>query len=54
MLGIDQPKVSALVSGKLSGFPTERLLRFLNLLGNDVEICVITKPNSDFQAQTTV
>ena len=54
ILGIDQPKVSTLLSGKLSGFSTERLLRFLNLLGNDVEIRVITKPNSDFKAQTTV
>ena len=36
ILGIDQPKVSALLSGKLSGFSTEYLLRFLNLLGNDV------------------
>ncbi len=54
ILGIDQPKVSALLSGKLSGFSTERLLRFLNLLGNDVEICVKMKPNSDFKAQTRV
>lgn len=54
ILGIDQPKVSALLSGKLSGFSTERLLRFLNLLGNDVEIRVKMKPNSDFKAQTTV
>ncbi len=54
ILGIDQPKVSALLSGKLSGFSTERLLRFLNALGNDVEIRVKMKPNSDSQAQTRV
>lgn len=54
ILGIDQPKVSALLSGKLSGFSTERLLRFLNLLGNDVEIRVKMKPTSDSQAQTRV
>ena len=54
ILGIDQPKVSALLSGKLSGFSTERLLRFLNLLGNDVEIRVKMRFNSDFQAQTRV
>ncbi|MBW4662969.1 MAG: helix-turn-helix domain-containing protein [Chroococcus sp. CMT-3BRIN-NPC107] len=52
MLGVDQPKVSALLSGKLSGFSTERLFRFLNALGNDVEIRITAKPNSDFQAQT--
>ena len=48
ILGIDQPKVSTLLSGKLSGFSMERLLRFLNLLGNDVEIRV--KMNSSFDS----
>ena len=40
VLGIDQPKVSALLRGKLMGFSTERLIRFLNVLGRDVEIVV--------------
>jgi predicted XRE-type DNA-binding protein len=40
VLGIDQPKVSALVRGKLDGFSTDRLFRFLNALGQDVEIVV--------------
>ena len=40
MLGIDQPKVSALKQGRLSGFSIERLLRFLLLLGRNVEITV--------------
>lgn len=52
LLGIDQPKVSALVNGKLSGFSTARLFRFLNALGRDVEIVV--KPKSLTQAQTRV
>lgn len=39
-LGIDQPKVSALVSGRLAGFSLERLASFLTLLGKDVEIVV--------------
>jgi len=39
-LGIDQPKVSALKQGKLSGFSIERLLRFLLLLGQNIEITV--------------
>ena len=30
ILSIDQPKVSALTRGKLSGFSTTRLFRFLN------------------------
>lgn len=54
LLGIDQPKVSALLRGKLSGFSTERLFRFLNALGSDVEIRVTTKSRSDSQAQTRV
>ncbi len=40
LLGVDQPKVSALMGGKLDGFSTERLFRFLNALGQDVEVVV--------------
>ena len=40
LLGIDQPKVSNLVRGKLSGFSIDRLFRFLTLLGSDIEILV--------------
>lgn len=40
LLDIDQPKVSALMRGRLGGFSTDRLLRFLNALGRDVEIRV--------------
>jgi predicted XRE-type DNA-binding protein len=54
LLGIDQPKISALINGKLSGFSTVRLFRFLNALGRDVEIVVKTKPESRSQAQTRV
>lgn len=43
-LRIDQPKISRLLRGQLSGFSTERLMRFLTLLGRDVEITV--KPAS--------
>ncbi len=44
ILGIDQPKVSALLRGRLTGFSTERLIRFLNALGRDVEIVVKDRP----------
>lgn len=54
LLGIDQPKVSALINGKLSGFSTVRLFRFLDALGRDVEIVVKTKPKSRSQVQTRV
>jgi predicted XRE-type DNA-binding protein len=38
LLGIQQPKVSALLRGRLDGFSTERLLRFINRLGYNVDI----------------
>lgn len=44
IMGVDQPKVSAVVNGKLDGFSMERLYRFLNALGRDVEILVGPKP----------
>jgi len=42
-LGIDQPKVSALVRGRLADFSTDRLLRFLLSLGHDIKINVQSK-----------
>jgi predicted XRE-type DNA-binding protein len=54
IFGIDQPKVSALLNGKLSGFSTDRLFRFLNALGSDVEIRVIPKLIPESQAQTRI
>jgi predicted XRE-type DNA-binding protein len=46
VLGVDQPKISALLHGRLSGFSADRLLRFLNALGQDVEIRVRPKAAS--------
>src|SRR6476469_9109555 len=40
LLGIDQPKVSALVRGRVEGYSIDRLFRFLNALGQRVEISV--------------
>ena len=37
-LGIDQPKVSMLMRGRLKDFSTERLMRFIVMLGRDVVI----------------
>ncbi len=54
LLGIDQPKVSALIRGKLSGFSMERLFHFLNALGRDVQIVVKAKPRSRQQAHLSV
>jgi predicted XRE-type DNA-binding protein len=44
VMGIDQPKVSALLNGRLTNFSSERLMRLLTRLGQDVEIVVRTKP----------
>jgi predicted XRE-type DNA-binding protein len=40
IMGIDQPKVSKIIRGRLSEFSTERLLNFLVQLGLDVEIVI--------------
>ena len=40
VLGIDQPKVSAMLGGQFRGYSVERLMRFLAALGHDVEIVV--------------
>jgi predicted XRE-type DNA-binding protein len=45
-LGINQPKVSALLNYRLEGFSVERLMHFLVALGHDVEILVRAKPSS--------
>jgi predicted XRE-type DNA-binding protein len=52
LLGIDQPKVSALLRGRLRGFSLERLLSFLIALDQDVEIVVHHK--TERQATLTV
>ncbi len=44
ILGTEQPKISAIMNGKLSGFSLERLIYFLNVLGSDVQIIVKPKP----------
>ena len=54
ILSIDQPKVSHLLRGRLSGFSIERLFKFLNALGRDVEITVRPKPRSRERATVTV
>jgi predicted XRE-type DNA-binding protein len=52
-LQINQPKISALVNYRLSGFSVERLINFLNALGCDVEI-VIRKTRSSRTGKTLV
>ena len=46
LLGIDQPKISRLLTGQLQHFSTERLMHFVRLLGQDVEIVIKTPRRS--------
>jgi predicted XRE-type DNA-binding protein len=46
LMGIDQPKVSALLNGHLANFSSERLMRLLTALGQDVDIVLRDKPRS--------
>jgi len=43
-LGIDQAKVSKLLAGQMAGFSVERLVHYLSLLGQDVEVTVRRAP----------
>ena len=43
-LGIDQAKVSKLLAGQLAGFSVERLVHYLSVLGQDVEVTVRRAP----------
>lgn len=40
LLGLDQPKISALSRGRLSGFSVERLFKLLAILDQDIEIVI--------------
>ena len=52
LMGVDQPKVSAMLAGQFRGYSVERLMRFLVALGHDVEIVV--KPGRRDGAQLRV
>jgi predicted XRE-type DNA-binding protein len=52
ILKIDQPKVSALINGILDGFSSDRLFRFLNALGQDIEIVI--KPKTSLKKPAVI
>ena len=54
LLNLDQPKVSALVRGRLAGFSLDRLVRLLVLLGSDVEIIVKPRARTAGRARVLV
>jgi predicted XRE-type DNA-binding protein len=54
LMGIDQPKVSALLNGRLANFSSERLMRLLTALGQDLDITVRAKPRNRLQGRIRV
>jgi predicted XRE-type DNA-binding protein len=54
LMGIDQPKVSALLNGRLANFSSARLMRLLTALGQDVEIVIKAKPRHRQRGQLRV
>jgi predicted XRE-type DNA-binding protein len=54
VLGLTQPKVSALRNYKLAGFSVERLMNLLTALDQDVDIVIRRKPRSRKTARISV
>jgi predicted XRE-type DNA-binding protein len=54
LMGIDQPKVSHVLTGRLAGYSTERLMGFLTALGRDIEIVVRPAPRRRRQGRLRV
>lgn len=53
-MGIGQPMVSDLMRGRLEGFSTDRLIRLLTNLDQDVTITVAPRPASRARAGVAV
>ena len=54
LMGIDQPKVSRILSGRLEEFSTERLITLLRALGRDILIVVRPTPKSRKRGRLSV
>jgi hypothetical protein len=54
VLGLAQPKVSALRNYRLTGFSLERLMTLLTALDKDIEIVIRQKPRSRRAARISV
>ncbi|MGI8835131.1 MAG: helix-turn-helix domain-containing protein [Pyrinomonadaceae bacterium] len=53
-IGLDQPKVSHLLRGRLSGFSADRLFAILNRLGHSVEVRISAKERAPEKTHTRV
>jgi predicted XRE-type DNA-binding protein len=51
---LDQPKVSKLLRGQLSGFSADRLFAILNRLGHSVEVRISSREQSPQKSHTRV
>jgi predicted XRE-type DNA-binding protein len=54
VIGLDQPKVSHLLRGRLSGFSAERLFAVLNRLGHSVEVRISVEESAPGKTRTRV
>jgi predicted XRE-type DNA-binding protein len=52
ILGIDQPRVSALSTGRLSVFSLDKMMQFASLLGNEVAISIKPSEHSGIKVTT--
>jgi predicted XRE-type DNA-binding protein len=52
ILGIDQPKVSALSKGRLSLFSLDKMLQFASRLGNEIEISIKPSEHAGYKVST--
>ncbi len=52
--GLDQPKVSRLIRGQLSGFSADRLFAVLNRLGHSIEVRISAKERAPEKSHTHV
>lgn len=53
-IGLDQPKVSRLLRGQLSGFSADRLFSILNRLGHSVEVRISAVERAPEKSHTRV
>lgn len=52
--GLDQPKISRLLRGQLSGFSADRLFAILNRMGHSVEVRISAKERPPEKSHTRV
>lgn len=53
-VGLDQPKISNLLRGRLAGFSIDRMFRILNRLGHRIEVKISRRKTSPDNATTLI